>query len=58
VIGLISPAGDLGMSTFKRMVGIKNFSNILPGHGGMLDRLDSMLVGVTLSFYLISFALL
>jgi phosphatidate cytidylyltransferase len=58
VIGLISPAGDLGMSTIKRMVGIKNFSNILPGHGGMLDRLDSMLVGVTLSFYLITLALL
>jgi phosphatidate cytidylyltransferase len=49
--GLISPVGDLGMSTLKRMVGAKDSSNLLPGHGGVLDRIDSVLVGVTIGYY-------
>jgi phosphatidate cytidylyltransferase len=53
LVGLISPVGDLGMSTVKRMVGAKDSSNILPGHGGVLDRIDSVLVGVTIGFYYI-----
>lgn len=47
VFGLLvcwsSFAGDLLASRFKRMLGAKNFSNILPGHGGMFDRFDSFL---------------
>ncbi|MCC7206770.1 MAG: phosphatidate cytidylyltransferase [Anaerolineae bacterium] len=57
VAGIVSPAGDLAMSTFKRMVKIKNFSNLIPGHGGMLDRLDSVLVGVTVCYYVIVYLL-
>ncbi len=53
LVGLISPVGDLGMSTVKRMVGAKDASNILPGHGGVLDRIDSALVGATIGFYYI-----
>ncbi len=53
LVGLISPVGDLGMSTVKRMVGAKDASHILPGHGGVLDRIDSVLVGVTIGFYYI-----
>ena len=43
IIALISQVGDLIMSAMKRHYKIKDFGNILPGHGGMLDRFDSML---------------
>lgn len=43
VIAVISQAGDLIMSAMKRHYKIKDFGNILPGHGGMLDRVDSIL---------------
>ena len=42
-VGAISQAGDLIMSVIKRHYGIKDYGNIFPGHGGLLDRTDSML---------------
>lgn len=43
VLSVVSMFGDLAASVLKRNVGIKDYSNILPGHGGIMDRFDSSL---------------
>lgn len=42
--GIVGQIGDLIASSIKRFVGIKDFGNLIPGHGGILDRFDSILM--------------
>ena len=42
-MALFAPLGDLAESLVKRDLGIKDMGSILPGHGGVLDRIDAML---------------
>ncbi len=54
VLGLLTPLGDLGESMLKRQFGVKDTSRIFPGHGGMMDRMDSWIWGGVISYYVIT----
>ena len=55
VIGFLAFLGDLLESSFKRKIGIKDSGNIIPGHGGLLDRFDGYILVFSLSPFFINF---
>ena len=55
IISLISQLGDLTISYFKRMAKIKDTGKILPGHGGLLDRIDGIIFAVPIIYLILEF---
>ena len=52
VAGMISMVGDLTASAIKRNYDIKDYGHLIPGHGGILDRFDSMIITAPIIYYL------
>ncbi len=53
-IGVVAQLGDLAESRVKRASGVKDAGGIVPGHGGVLDRLDSIVFSLPLVYYLVA----
>lgn len=54
VSSIIGQIGDFAASSIKRYVEIKDFSNLIPGHGGMLDRIDSVIFIAPFAYFLLT----
>ena len=54
--GIFSQFGDLCASIIKREHNIKDFGKIMPGHGGVMDRFDSLLFVAPITYYILKFS--
>ena len=54
-VSVLGQLGDLSMSAVKRVAGVKDFGKIFPGHGGILDRLDSLMYPLAFTWLLFCF---
>ncbi len=52
---IVAQLGDLTASAFKRKMGIKDYGNLIPGHGGIMDRFDSVIFTAPMVYYFIVF---
>ncbi len=55
LIGIVGPIGDLSESLIKRSVNVKDSGQFIPGHGGLLDRVDALLFTAPTVYYYVKF---
>jgi len=55
-LAVTGPLGDLAVSVLKRSIGVKDMSTILPGHGGVIDRIDAILFSLPAAWAVFAWA--